>query len=348
MPTVRPMARRRWRAGGSARIEAIIAGRPPLRRRASPGEAPPWGPCGRAAAGAAVTPGAAGAAMTGAGNVRLLAAGGADAGAAHRRGRRTAPARPVPTAPERPVPTAPARPIPPTAAGADMRAAPRAWPRRGGIGLGGRSGHRRRRRVAGGDRRHDVERHPRWCRQRLQQRSQIEDLAGAGLDLGGLRARRRLGEELGLLECRNQPSRAGALAPDEQFLLRLLVPVGALQLELQQPRVVGHQLGDVVEQLHAAGELVLAGEHQVVVARLLVEFAPQHVGRFGGDLRLIGLPLQRDREVALLPDRERDGDGGDCRQHGQRKPELPAQPRRRRRSSVVGEQVQSRRNRRGA
>ena len=317
------MARRRWRAGGSARIEAIIAGRPPLPPAGIAGRGAAVGVVGAAAAaGAAVTPGAAGAAMTGAGSVRLLAAGaGADAGAAAL-GAVGADGTGV------------AGPDNVGAAGPDGAGAadPRrrqgcgrrdtagrgrgwgraaAWPRRGGIGLGGRSGHRRRRRVAGGDRRHDVERHPRRRRQRLQQRSQIEDLAGAGLDLGRLRARCGLGEELRLLERRNQPSRAGALAPDQQFLLRLLVPVGALQLELQEPGVVGHQLGDVVEQLYAAGELVLAGEHEVVVAGLLVEFAPQHVGRVGGDLRLIGLPLQRDREVALLPDRERDGDGGD-------------------------------------
>ena len=90
---------------------------------------------------------------------------------------------------------------------------------------------------------------------RLQLRAEVEDLAGSGLDLRRGRARRRLREQLRLLEQRDTSRPALPLSPRSISSRCGSLPLrDGLHLELREPRVVGQELRHVVEHLHARSE----------------------------------------------------------------------------------------------
>ena len=159
--------------------------------------------------------------------------------------------------PARPAGTAGLPPASPAAPGARRRRA--ASRRCRGRGAGGRRARRhrggrcpgRRRRAFRWGERHQFDHRGR--RQRLQLRAQIEDLAGPRLDLGHRRARARLLEELRFLEQRDEPARAAALAAQHDLADRLLAARRRLELELQQPGVVGEQPGSGPRSAARAG-----------------------------------------------------------------------------------------------
>src|SRR4029078_12288267 len=91
--------------------------------------------------------------------------------------------------------------------------------------------------------------HRRGQRKLLHLCTEIEDLAGARLDLGGRRAQRRLLDQLGILEPADQLAGVGRLAAHDQVALRVLAAEARPHFELGYPGVVGEDAGDSVEQL---------------------------------------------------------------------------------------------------
>jgi hypothetical protein len=97
-------------------------------------------------------------------------------------------------------------------------------------------------------------------------RAEVEYLARAGLNLGGWRARRCLGEEFRFFEQRDKPPGIAALAAQQHLAVRLLALARRLELELREPSVIRKDPGHVVQQLHGARERIFLSQREVVVA----------------------------------------------------------------------------------
>ncbi len=159
----------------------------------------------------------------------------------------------------------------------------------------------RLRRACRARRRRFEQRNGGWRGKRLQLRAQVEDLAGARLDLRGRRARRRLREQLRGFEHLHKPPRVRGLAAHQQFALRLLTLGHRLQFELREPRIVGKQLADGIHDHQRAGIRILALERSVEFAYARIEFLPQCLRHAGAAPRLRHDGVQLDRIVPLLP-----------------------------------------------
>src|SRR4029077_12721755 len=130
-------------------------------------------------------------------------------------------------------------------------------------------------------------------------------------------------------EQRNEASRVHALAAQYDLAASVLATRRRLHLELREPRVVGQQLGHVLNHLQRGRERELALQREVVVAGQPLELVAQRARRVGLHFRLVGEPRKRDRVDALLPDRQRGDDQRDEREGRERNPDLPTAPLRR-------------------
>ena len=206
----------------------------------------------------------------------------------------------------------------------------------------GPAGCRRRFAVHGGRRRR---RHVQWPRLgrmgRNDLRADVEDLAGSGLYLGGRRARRRLREEFGVLQQRDQPSGIRRFAAQDDVARRILAAAG-VEFELCQPGVVWQDARDVVEHLYRSRIGVLALQREVIVADLALELGAQRFRRFGATPGPFGNLDQCDRFLPLLPQREDQRRQREDREERRRRDDPPARPRRCLGAAIVGQEVDAR------
>ena len=120
------------------------------------------------------------------------------------------------------------------------------------------------------------------------------------MQLGRRRLQRSLFDQLGFLERADEGACIGRFAAQRQLTRGVLAAKRRPHFQLSDPRIVGKEPGNVVDDLDRAGVGIFFCQHVVVVALLSFEQYAQPVGYLRLLARALHLLVERNGVLALL------------------------------------------------